>query len=120
GQAFGAETAQYTQAMSMGQDLVMTHGRGNVHFAGFSLGGGLAAAAAIRTGGSATIFNPAGVHSNTISGYDPRAATIRSYHSSFDMLRVGNALTPAQVYGQRYSLGAAGLHSSRGYCEAAY
>ena len=44
----------------------------NVHFAGHSLGGGLAMAMAARTGhhSSYTVFNAAGVHPRTVGGAD--------------------------------------------------
>lgn len=112
-QAFGGSSAQY----NAGIDLAISLG-GNVHFTGHSLGGGIASAAAIVTGGSATIFNAAGVHSNTLRGYSPSNGSVTYYYSSFDVLRLGNALTPASVPGQHISLGAAGLHDMGSVCRA--
>ncbi len=112
-QAFGGSAAQY----NIGIDLAISLG-GNVHFTGHSLGGGIASAAAIVTGGSATIFNAAGVHNNTLRGYSPSNGSVSYYYSSFDVLRLGNAITPASVPGQHISLGAAGLHGMGGVCRA--
>ena len=91
---------------------------GNIHFTGHSLGGGIASVAAIWTGGSATVFNAAGVHANTLGGYAPSRGSVTHFHSSFDVLRLGNAFTPVSVPGARVSLGAAGLHGMGGVCRA--
>ena len=91
---------------------------GNVHFVGHSLGGGLAAASAITTGGSATVFNAAGVHSNTVGGLSFDNGSVTHFKSSFDILQPINALTPARVPGEQVSLGAAGLHGMAGVCRA--
>lgn len=112
-QAFGFSSAQYNAGIFLALSL-----GGNVHFTGHSLGGGIAAAAAIVTGGNATIFNAAGVHSNTLRGYAPSNGSVTYYYSSFDVLRIGNALTPARVPGEHISLGAAGFHGMGGVCRA--
>jgi hypothetical protein len=64
GQSVGLETKQYELAMNVAQRAKAQWGP-NVVFAGHSLGGGLAAAAAIYTRNSAVTFNPAGIHDNT-------------------------------------------------------
>lgn len=90
---------------------------GSVAFTSHSLGGGIASAV---TGGSATVFNAAGVHANTVAAYGASlsGASVRYYYSSFDVLRIGNALSPASVPGQGISLGAAGFHGIGGVCNA--
>ncbi len=79
-QAHGDEAPQYTQAMRLGR-LILENGRGflatapsgqrtpNMHFAGHSLGGGLASAAGTVAGHRFTTFNAAGVHENTITRF---------------------------------------------------
>ncbi|OCW96675.1 RHS repeat-associated core domain-containing protein [Alishewanella sp. HH-ZS] len=114
-QAFGLESKQYRAAMGLAADYHARTG-GNIHFTGHSLGGGLAAASAIRVGGSATIFNAAGLHANTIKGHSPAGASIKHYRSSTDALRLGNALSPTRVYGQKVSLGPAGWHMMSDVC----
>jgi hypothetical protein len=110
-QAHGFKTDQYDQAI----ELAKQYGSG-VHYTGTSLGGGLASVGAMKTGGTATVFNTAGLHSNTIGGLDAGSASIRHLYSSGDILRVLNAMTPAKVYGQSYSLGYAGMHGRRALC----
>jgi RHS repeat-associated protein len=110
-QAHGMETKQYKEAIALAENL----GSG-VHYTGTSLGGGLASVSAMAVGGRATVFNTAGLHSNTLQGLDPGSASIRHLYSTGDILRVLNALTPAKVYGQSYSLGYAGMHGRNGLC----
>ncbi|MEX2498982.1 MAG: RHS repeat-associated core domain-containing protein, partial [Wenzhouxiangellaceae bacterium] len=117
GQAFGGDTAQYRQALRQA-GVVYKNTGGNVHFVGHSLGGGLAAASAIVTGGSATVFNAAGVHRNTVGGLVPTPGSITHFRSSFDILQPANALTPARIHGQQVSLGVAGWHPMGGVCRA--
>ena len=114
-QAFGLTSAQYATGIALAVSL--SEG-GGVHFVGHSLGAGIAAASAIVTGGSATIFNAAGVHPNTVRGFSMSRGSITHFQSSFDALRIGNALTPARVPGTTVSLGAAGFHGMAGVCRA--
>ena len=48
----------------------------------------------------------------------PMNLPVKSYYSSFDVLRIGNALTPASSVGQQTSLGSAGSHGMVGVCKA--
>lgn len=75
-QAFGLDTAQYNQAISLAKEAEVAFGDGNVVFTGHSLGGGLASAAALATGGSGVTFNAAGLSDDTLSdlGFSPNAA----------------------------------------------
>lgn len=116
-QAFGFKSAQYEMGIKLATDLQAAYG--NIRFTGHSLGGGIASAAAIITGGSATTFNAAGVHDNTLRGFARSNGSIRAYYGAFDMLRFGNAFTPASVAGQQISLGVAGLHGMDGVCQVA-
>ncbi|MFN7816106.1 MAG: RHS repeat-associated core domain-containing protein, partial [Burkholderiales bacterium] len=110
-QAFGFESPQYKQGMDSARANYIAYD-GNISFTGHSLGGGIAAASAIVTGGRAVTFNAAGVHDNTIGNSLRSNGSVTSYYSSFDVLRVLNWITPssASVPGQRISLGAAGFH----------
>jgi Protein of unknown function (DUF2974) len=64
GQAMGLDTRQYEQASALAQQAQMAYGD-KVVFTGHSLGGGLAAAASIRTGNAAVTFNPSGLSEAT-------------------------------------------------------
>lgn len=110
-QAFGFKSAQYEAGIDLAVQLSAQYD-GNLRYVGHSLGGGIASAAAIVTGGSATTFNAAGVHDNTLRGFDRSNGSVTSYYSTFDVLHVLNWITPssASVPGQRISLGAAGFH----------
>lgn len=71
-QGLGLEDPQYEQAMQLASAVHEASG-GEVTFTGHSLGGGLAAAAAMATGQPAVTFDAAGVHESTAA----RAAEIR-------------------------------------------
>lgn len=110
-QALGFKSPQYEQGMKSATANYEKYG-GNLSFTGHSLGGGIASASAIVTGGSAVTFNAAGVHNNTIGDFSRSNGSVTSYYSTFDVLHVLNWITPssASVPGQRISLGAAGFH----------
>ena len=71
-QGRGLPTSQYNQAISNAQALVRTF-RGRLTFVGHSLGGGLATAQAAATGRRAIVFNPSGVHQNTVAAMGANA-----------------------------------------------
>lgn len=75
GQGLGFETSQYNQAMALAMQAKVAYGDGLV-LTGHSLGGGLAAAAAVATDTPAITFNAAGVHNRTFDriGLDGDAA----------------------------------------------
>lgn len=110
-QAFGFESAQYSQGMQLAKNYYEEYD-GNLSFTGHSLGGGIASASAIVTGGRAVTFNAAGVNDNTLNGILRSHGTVTSYYSSLDVLHFINFITPnsTSVPGQRISVGAAGFH----------
>ena len=87
-QAFGFKTSQYQQAAALGK-AVYEATEGNVIFVGHSLGGGLAMAAAVATGGSAITFNAAGL--NAFSGNGDH---IQNYFIRGEPLTTLQTLTP--------------------------
>ena len=74
GQGLGFETSQYNQAMALARQAKVAFGQDMV-ITGHSLGGGLAAAAAVSTDTPAITFNASGVHDKTLEriGLDPDA-----------------------------------------------
>ncbi|NKI35226.1 hypothetical protein HFP89_08610 [Wenzhouxiangella sp. XN79A] len=110
-QGLGMVSQQYEQAMALGSRF-----KDSVHYVGQSLGGGLAQAAAIAAGGSATVFNSAGVNPRTVRGHDPSKASITHIYSSYDVLQPVNILTPGRIYGEQVRVGAAGWHPMPDMC----
>jgi len=93
-QATGYDDVQYNQAVAVAKGAKAAFGDALV-IAGHSLGGGLAATAALATGTVAVTFNAAGVSDYTLNrmGIDPTAAKqdaqaggIRRYSEQYDML----------------------------------
>lgn len=74
-QGVGLDAAQYNQAIALAKDAKLAFGDG-LAITGHSLGGGLAAAAALATDSPAVTFNAAGVSNDTLrgAGLDPAAA----------------------------------------------
>ncbi len=52
------------------------------------------------------------------SGRSRSNGSVTSYYSTLDVLRLGNALTPASVPGNQVSLGVAGFHGIGGIIKA--
>lgn len=84
-QGLGMETAYYSQAVEIGQ-TASAMAPGKVRFAGHSLGGGLASAASAVSGAPAHTYNAAGLHPNTVAGYDIAAAPVQAYYVEGDAL----------------------------------
>ena len=103
GQGLGFDTAQYNQAMALAKQAKVAYGQ-ELAITGQSLGGGLAAVAAIATDTPAVTFNAAGVHDNTLErvGLDASAAKreaergglIRRYAVQNDLLTQVQEHTP--------------------------
>jgi hypothetical protein len=94
GQGLGLDDRQYNQAIVLGRRAKEKLGN-NVVFSGHSLGGGLAAAAAMVVDAPAVTFNAAGVHGKTLErqGFDAEAlkreaeqGLIRSYRVENEIL----------------------------------
>lgn len=104
-QAFGLDTKQYNQAISLAKKAEVAFGDGNVVFTGHSLGGGLASAAALATGASAVTFNSAGLSNGTLRtlGFNPNAVRdqvadsgqVRRYTVNSDPLTLAQQDIPA-------------------------
>jgi len=90
GQALFGKSVQYDQAVDLAIEVHQATG-GNVTFAGHSLGGGLASAAAYATGGRAITFNAAGLHSSYRAGAH---SGIRAHYIRGDALTTVQRLTP--------------------------
>ncbi|MBW2713802.1 MAG: RHS repeat-associated core domain-containing protein, partial [Deltaproteobacteria bacterium] len=119
-QGLGFKTSQYEMAMGFAKSASDNLGT-NLRFAGHSLGGGLASAAAIVTGSRATVFNASGLHSNTVTRHGFSLSSgqglINAYSSSYDILNVLQDVTPMpNVAGRRFQMGNAGWHSLTGVC----
>lgn len=92
-QGVGLQDAQYDQAVMLarkahqafGEELVIT---------GHSLGGGLAATAAVATDTPAVIFNAAGVHANTLErlGLDPERVRAEAANGQIRRYSVNNEI----------------------------
>lgn len=76
GQGLGLKDAQYDQAIAMAREAKLAFGDRLV-LSGQSLGGGLAAAAAMVNEVPAVTFNAAGVHDNTVERYGVDAAAAK-------------------------------------------
>ena len=76
GQGLGFRDAQYDQAIAVAREAKLAFGDRLV-LSGQSLGGGLAAAAAMVNEVPAVTFNAAGVHDNTVERYGLDADTVK-------------------------------------------
>ena len=119
-QAFGLSAGQYKFAVRLATHLQSIYGN-NIVFTGHSLGGGLAAVAALRTGLRAVTFNAAGVNSATLHSLGISSANagalITSYRSSTDILSSLQSLTPLpNALGRHVYLQPAGIHGTNGLC----
>jgi hypothetical protein len=87
-QAAGRVPEEYQHAMELAKAVSLDLKNqgvklGDLEVVGHSLGGGMATAAAIANGLKATVFNPAGLHPNTIRhAFDERAKTYYNTHNN--------------------------------------
>lgn len=110
-QGMGLKSSQYTNAIALAESY------GPITYTGHSLGGGLASAAAIYTGGSGVVFNAAGLHNNTIGNFSRNRGNITHYHSGYDAVSVVNAVTLTKVPGSQINLGHASWHDMGSMCK---
>jgi len=97
-QGLGWESEQYDEAVQLAQLASAAYGD-DLAITGHSLGGGLAATAAMAVDGAAVTFNASGVHDRTIEGLglDPAAAKADAAAGQIRRYNVdGEALTRAQ------------------------
>lgn len=97
-QGIGWDAKQYDQAVQLARDAQQAFGE-NMVITGHSLGGGLAATAALATDTAAVTFNASGVHDDTLRdlGLDP--ATVKGDAENGQIRRYnigGEVLTAAQ------------------------
>jgi hypothetical protein len=113
-QGLGFDSTHYANALEIGKKLARTDA--DVTLVGHSLGGGLAAEAAIASGRSADTFNAAGLHQNTIEKAQAVAEANGRGTSSINNYRVhGEILTALQEGGDRViGAGLGGLISGGG------
>jgi len=109
GQGLGLGAAQYRQAVNYAHAAKARYGNNLTHITGHSLGGGLATTASAVTGVPAVVYNPAGVHRNTLKslGIDYKkfskqaeAGQVRNYIVQGDPLNFANKiplLTPPSL-----------------------
>lgn len=110
-QGMGYESAQYSHAIKIAKV------QGAITFTGHSLGGGLASAATIHTGGKGVVFNAAGLHDDTLGDFGRNSGSIKHYHSGYDVVSVVNAITPTAVPGTQINMGHAGWHLMGSMCK---
>jgi RHS repeat-associated protein len=97
-QGVGLVSDRYEDAMSLAEDVSNDLAKNNhvdfgeLELIGHSLGGGLATAAAIANGLTATVFNPAGLHKNTLK---------TAFGHFWNETPTGNQLTPEQQVNYR-------------------
>jgi hypothetical protein len=110
GQGADVTTTQYNRAALVAHQVQGIAGAGNVAFTGHSLGGGLAATAALATGETAVTFNAAGPSNDTIrqvTGQNPN--DVRQAYGGNGMVRsysvAGDLLTTAGAGGAPPQLG---------------
>lgn len=97
-QGVGWDAEQYDEAVQLAQLASAAYGD-DLAITGHSLGGGLAATAAMAVDGAAVTFNASGVHDRTIAalGLDPEAAKADADGGQIRRYNVdGEALTRAQ------------------------
>lgn len=87
-QGAGLESDMYNRAKALGE--VVCQGAADigakVSFVGHSLGGGLASAAAVLTGSSATTYNAAGLNAHTVGGYPAIGPMVDAYYVPGEIL----------------------------------
>ncbi|KPN17034.1 hypothetical protein AO715_02810 [Xanthomonas sp. Mitacek01] len=97
-QGLGWQSEQYDEAVQLAQLASAAYGD-DLAITGHSLGGGLAATAAMAVDGAAVTFNASGVHDRTIEGLGLDPATAKADAADGQIRRYnvdGEALTKAQ------------------------
>ncbi|MGO1070850.1 hypothetical protein [Lysobacter sp. CA199] len=95
-QGIGWDDKQYDQAVQLAQDAQQAFGEDMV-IIGHSLGGGLAATAALATDTAAVTFNASGVHDNTLRdlGLDPGTVKADAENGQIRRYNIGGELLTA-------------------------
>ena len=113
----GAETAQYSSAVDFAVAFQAAFRGASVSLTGHSLGGGLAAAAGLKTGFATTTFNAAGIGSGIINKYDLGGSSqgnITNYRTNLDPVTALQEGSPAALFlpsasGIQHTINAASL-----------
>jgi len=107
-QAMGKANVYYRNAINLGKALSESTG-GKFESAGHSLGGGMASAVGVVTGCQTTVFNPAGLHVNTVAGRNKNLTTDASTVSAYvvDGEIVNSGQDAANMLGKEMMLSAA-------------
>lgn len=107
----GNETKQYDEFTNKAYNFSNQHENKEITFVGHSLGGGLAAAAALKTGNSAITFNPAALALSTKERYGlNQDANITNYQV------LGEILGVQSLFGMKYEGKVVELSPSIGQC----
>jgi gas vesicle protein len=113
-QGIGMQDEYYEHTKTLAKKLQELYGD-KLEITGHSLGGGMASTAGVVTSAKTTVFNPAGVHPNTIKNYDISQSDIEVYQVQGEILttlqenreKIIPALTTATGYGALGPKGAA-------------
>ena len=94
-QEIGIPMPEFVQAAEVARQVVKAYPDRNVSFAGHSMGGAFAAAAAYATGKDAVLFNAQGLHPDTVAAINgPGPGKMRHYHVAFEYATMVQSLIP--------------------------
>ena len=100
-QNLGWESPQYNRAVELVERMKAAAPEGELSITGHSLGGGLASVAALANEVPATVYDPAGIHPNTLERYGADPALAERYITAYqvDGEILSNDVVPVQIAG---------------------